>query len=320
MRVLVTGATGLIGRGVAVALMSRGDEVTVLQRRPSGLPCNEFLGDVADEHIVERAVQGQEAVIHLAAKVDVVGPWIDYQRANVEGTSVLVAACVRSSVARFVNVSSPSVAHSGAAIFGAAATPADPDAARGNYSRSKAIAELIALRADGENLAVLSIRPHLVWGAGDTQLIAPVIQRARMGRLPLIGHGTALIDTTYIDNSVDALVAAIDRCGRVHGEALVVSNGEPRPIGEILSRVCAAAGVPGPHRRIPFRFARAAGAAVENVWAFAGRTSQPPLTRFLAEQMGTAHWFDQRHTREALDWVPKISLDEGFRRLAAAAN
>jgi 2-alkyl-3-oxoalkanoate reductase len=318
MRVLVTGASGMLGRAAATALADRGDEVTVLQRRPAGLPGREVLGDVADPAVVARAVAGQDAVLHLAAKVDVTGRWAEYLRANVTGTRTVVDACRAAGVGRLVHVSSPSVAHGGAALVGVGAGPADPERARGHYSRSKAAAERLALAADAAGLAVLVVRPHLVWGPGDTQLVARIVERARAGRLPVIGSGAALVDTTYVDNAADALVAAVDACGPVHGEALVVSNGEPRPVAEVIARLCRAAGVPAPRRRVPFPVAWAAGAAVEAVWAATQRRDTPPLTRFLAEQLATAHWFDQRRTREALGWSPRTSLDEGFARLAAA--
>lgn len=315
MKILVTGASGMTGRALARALIARGDTVTVLQRRPAGLDTAELLGDIADTEFVRRAVTGHEVVVHLAAKVDVVGPWAGYQRANVNGTRSVIAACRSTGVGRLINISSPSVAHAGSALIGAGARPAHPESARSNYSRSKAVAEREALAADSPDLAVLSLRPHLIWGPGDTQLVAPIVERARVGRLPLIGGGCALIDTTFVDNAVAAMVAAIDACGPVHGEALVVSNGEPRPVAEILQRVCLAAGVPGPRGRVPLPVARAAGSAVELAWRVARRPGVPPLTRFLAEQLGTAHWFDQRRTRSALGWVPKVSIDEGFERL-----
>lgn len=317
MRVLVTGASGMLGRGTATALLARGDEVTVLQRRPAGLGCREVLGDVADPPVARRAVAGQDAVVHLAAKVDVVGPWPQFERANVFGTRTLLAASRSAGVSRFVHVSSPSVAHAGRALVGVGAQPADPGRARGNYARSKALAELAALAADSPALAVLAVRPHLVWGPGDTQLVERIVSRARAGRLPLIGSGAALIDTTYVDNAVDALVAALDACGpSAHGEALVVSNGEPRPVAEVLTRLCRAAGVRGPRGRVPWPVAYAAGAAAEAAWTLTRRRDTPPLTRFLAEQLATAHWFDQRRTREVLGWTPRVSLDAGFERLA----
>jgi 2-alkyl-3-oxoalkanoate reductase len=316
MRVLVTGASGMLGRAAATGLLERGDQVTVLQRRPAGLPCREELGDVADPAVVTRALRGQDAVLHLAAKVDVTGRWAEYVHANIDGTRAVLAACRAADVGRLVHVSSPSVAHAGTALTGVGAGSADPELARGRYSRSKAVAELDALAADSPSLAVLAVRPHLVWGPGDTQLVQRIVDRARAGRLPVIGSGAALIDTTYVDNAAAALVAAVDACGPVHGEALVVSNGEPRPVAEVLARLCRAAGVRGPRGRVPFGAAYLVGAAVEGVWAATRRRSIPPLTRFLAEQLATAHWFDQRRTRTALGWLPEVRLDEGFARLS----
>ncbi|MGY1747332.1 NAD-dependent epimerase/dehydratase family protein [Blastococcus sp. SYSU D00695] len=312
----MTGASGMLGRATAERLLARGDDVTVLQRRPSGLPCAEVLGDVADPSAVAAAVRGQDAVVHLAAKVDVTGRWTEFERANVHGTRTVVDACRAEGVGRLVHVSSPSVAHAGAALVGVGAGPAEPRRARGHYSRSKAHAELHALAADSPSLAVLVVRPHLVWGPGDTQLVGRIVERARAGRLVLIGTGAALVDTTYVDNAAAALVAAVDACGPVHGEALVVSNGEPRPIAEVLTDLCRAAGVPAPRRLVPLGVAWAAGAVAETVWWATGLRSTPPLTRFLAEQLATAHWFDQRRTRAALGWAPHVPLDEGFARLA----
>ena len=321
MRVLVTGATGMLGRGVARALADRGDRVTVLQRHPAGLGLGEVLADISDADAVLGALDGQEAVIHLAAKVNVVGPEREYQRVNVQGTRAVVDACVTAGVRRLVYVSSPSVAHSGTSLIGRGADPADPFAARGPYARSKAAAEQIALAADHGQLAVVAVRPHLVWGPGDTQLVARVVDRARRGRLVLIGSGAALIDTTYVVNGVEALLAALDRCVLARGQALVVTNGEPRPVAELLSALCRAAGAPQPTRHVPVSLARAGGAMVESLWRLTedlrteAAADDPPLTRFLVEQLSTAHWFDQRQTREVLQWEPGVSLDEGFAEL-----
>ena len=319
MRVLVTGASGLLGAGVARALAARGDDVTVLQRRPSGLGLPEVLADVADQTAVQEAVPGHDAVVHLAAKVDVTGPWTAYRHANILGTRQVLSACREAGVARLVHVSSPSVAHAGASLVGVGAEPADPARARGSYARSKAVSEQEALAADGTGrgpLSVIAVRPHLVWGPGDTQLVERVVERARRGRLPVIGTGAVLVDTTYLDNAVDAVVAALDHCPDHHGEAFVISNGEPRPVGELFGDFCAAAGVPRPRWHVPARLAVAAGGVAETVWSLRPG-EQPPLTRFLAEQLSTAHWFDQRRTREALDWVPRVTLDEGLERLTA---
>lgn len=323
VKVLVTGASGMLGAAVADALAARGDEVTVLQRRPCGLPHREILADVADARALAPAVEGQDGVVHLAAKVGVVGPWSQYAAVNIAGTDAVLAACRAAGVPRLVHVSSPSVAHAGTSLVGVPATPADPQGARGHYARSKAVAEQRALAADHEpgGPAVVAVRPHLVWGPGDTQLVGRIVARARSGRLVIVGSGAALIDTTYVTNAADALIAALDRCDAAHGQALVVSNGEPRPVAELLAALCRAAGAPPPRRAVPVALAGAGGAAVETLWGALPRlrrTGEPPMTRFLAEQLSTAHWFDQRRTREVLRWTPRVGLDAGFTALARA--
>jgi len=318
-RILVTGASGMLGAGVARALAARGDDVVVMQRRASGLGLTEVRGDVTTPADVRAAVAGCEAVVHLAAKVSLVGSMDEFRQVNVQGTANLIEAAREAGVARFVQVSSPSVAHAGSALVGADAGPADPDRARGAYARTKAEAERLALAADAPGLAVVAIRPHLVWGPGDEQLVARIQARARAGRLFLIDGGRALIDTTYVDNAVDAIIAGLDRADAdaVHGRAFVVTNGEPRMVAELLTRIAQAGGWPAPERSVPFPLARAAGWVVERAWRLLRRSGEPPMTAFLAEQLATAHWFDQRATRAALGWEPTVSLDEGFARLAA---
>lgn len=323
MKVLVTGASGLLGRITAAHVRDAGHDVRTFQRRPSGVDgVEDHRGSLTDRDDVERAVRGVDAVVHLAAKVSLAGDPADFRRVNVDGTRTLLDAARRHGVADVVHVSSPSVAHTGASIVGEDAPPADPVHASGEYARTKAEAELRVLAADGD-LRVVAIRPHVVWGPGDEQLVARVAERARAGRLPLLGHGAALIDTTYVDNAASSLVAALHRLGDadgvVRGRAYVVTNGEPRTVAELVRGICTAVGAPQPTLRVPAALARGAGAAVEAAWArlpLRSADGEPPMTRFLAEQLSTAHWFDQRRTRADLRWHPEVSIDEGLRRLA----
>lgn len=326
--VLVTGASGLLGGAVARALVARGDDVRTLQRRPSGVAgAADVLGSVTDADVVARAVEGADAVVHLAAKVSLAGAASEFHEVNVGGTRTLLGAAERAGVRRFVQVSSPSVAHLGTSLVGVPATPADPEGARGEYARTKAAAEVLALGRDVDGagpgragLRVVAVRPHIVWGPGDTQLVERVVDRAARGRLPLLGHGAALIDTLYVDNAADGMLAALDRLHDapdvVGGRAYVLTNGEPRTVADLLSGICRAAGVRPPAWRVPAGLARAAGGLVEALWRVRPGTDEPPMTRFLAEQLSTAHWFDQRATRRDLGWVPAVSMDEGLRRLA----
>ncbi|MGR0162166.1 NAD-dependent epimerase/dehydratase family protein [Paenarthrobacter nitroguajacolicus] len=317
MRVLVTGASGLLGGEVARQLNSQGHVVATFQRRPSGVDgVEDFRGSITEDEALRSALDGAEGVVHLAAKVSITGRAAEFDAVNVEGTRRLLDLAQTAGVRDVVYVSSPSVAHSGLAIVGLGAEKADPHHARGNYARTKAEAELLALAADGPDFRVAAVRPHIVWGPGDTQLVERVLARASNGRLPLLDAGAALIDTTYVDNAASAIVAALNRMEHVHGRAVVVSNGEPRPIGELLAGICTAGGVAAPSWSVPGGAARAAGAVVERLWMWAGRKEEPPMTRFLAEQLSTAHWFDQRVTRELLHWAPAVTIDEGLARLA----
>lgn len=317
MRVLVTGASGLLGREVARLLVRQGHVVATFQRRPSGVDgATDFRGSLTDGAALRRAVEGSEGIIHLAAKVSFTGRAAEFDEVNVEGTRNVLHSARAAGVRDVVFVSSPSVANSGTSIVGLGAEPADPQHAHGNYSRTKAEAELLALAADAPGFRVAAVRPHIVWGPGDTQLVERVLARASRNRLPLLDAGAALIDTTYVDNAASAIVAALHRMEFVHGRSVVVSNGEPRPVGELLAGICAAGGVAVPSWTVPGGVARAAGAVVEKLWTWTGRQEEPPMTRFLAEQLSTAHWFDQRETRKLLDWTPAVSLDEGLARLA----
>lgn len=321
MRVLVTGASGMLGGAVADRLATRGDDVTVMQRRTAGRRHTEVLGDITDPAAVRAAVTGVEAIIHLAAKVDVVGRWRDFAATNVQGTQHILDAARSEGVTRVVFVSSPSVAHSGRSIIGEGAAPADPQV-RGHYARSKAIAEQLALSSHAAGLSVTAVRPHLVWGPGDTQLVGRIVARAKAGRLAMVGSGAALVDTTYVDNAAAAIVAALDRIEFAGGQPLVVTNGEPRPIGELVADICRACGAPPPRLRVPYPLAWGLGGVIEGVTSLSQRSSlmpsieQPPLTRFLAGQLATAHWFDQRHTRSVLDWAPEVSIQQGLDTLS----
>ncbi len=321
MKVLVTGATSLLGRAVATGLVAQGSSVVTLQRRASevdGTRCVQ--GSILEPEIVATAMQGCDAVIHLAARVGIVGTWDQFHDTNVIGTEIVVTEAERAGVSGMVYVSSPSVAHGGEPLIGASAGEADPGSSRGHYATSKALAEGFALSRHEKAMQVTAVRPHLVWGPGDTQLVGRIVERARKGRLAFVGTGAALIDSTYISNAADAIIAAVDRIDHAGGRPLVVSNGEPRPIAELVNGILSAHGLPPVSLRLPKAIAFGAGWVAERVWDRARLNGEPPMTTFLAEQLGTAHWFDQQETRRILNWKPAVTVDEGLERLAAHAK
>ena len=277
------------------------------------------MGDLADPGVVARAAEGCDVVFHVAAKAGTWGPVAEYQRANVEGTRNVVAACRSQGVGRLVYTSSPSVVFNGQDmenIDESAPYPTHHDAA---YPATKAEAERLALAANDADLAVVALRPHLIWGPGDNHLVPRILARARGRRLRRIGSLPKLVDSTYIDNAADAHVQAADRLsvgGPVAGKAYFISNGEPRPVWDLVNMILNAAGLPPVGRAVPAWAALAAGTACEAVYRALGAANEPPMTRFLARELATAHWFNLAAARRDLDYRPRVSLEEGMRRLA----
>jgi len=321
VKVLVTGAGSLLMREVAIALAARGDEVVCMQRRtahfPEGMRVHQELGDIASLDAVTKAMTGCDVVVHGAARVGILGTWNEFYNTNVVGTQNVLSAARSHGISRIVHVSTPSVAHVGHSLVGAVATPAVTGHKRAFYAESKAIAEIEALNANNNSCAVVAIRPHLVWGPGDTQLVGRIVQRAEANRLAMVGSGDALIDSTYISNAVSALVAAVDAVqvgAPCAGNAYVIANGEPRTVRELMQKICDAAGVPFHPKKVPLSIALVVGSLIERIWPRIGK-GEPPLTRFVAEQLGTAHWFDPRPAAQDLKWSPTVTLDEGFLEL-----
>jgi nucleoside-diphosphate-sugar epimerase len=321
VKVLVTGSGSLLLGGIASELLRRGDEVVCLQRRPAAFVghqnAREVLADVCDADAVSLAAHGCDAIIHGAARVGVVGSQKEFYDTNVRGTENILRATEQHNISRLVFVSTPSVAHTGHSLIGAEAGEAEIGRSRSYYAESKAIAERTVLNARNDRLAVVAIRPHLVWGPGDTQLVGRIVERAASGRLAIIGTGNALVDSTYIDNAISAHIAALDALhigSDCDGKAYVVSNGEPRTVNELMRSMCESAGVPFEPRHLSLALGIRLGSLIERVWPLM-RSSEPPITRFIAEQLGTAHWFDQRPVHKDLKWAPSVTIDEGFEHL-----
>jgi 2-alkyl-3-oxoalkanoate reductase len=309
-----------LGSALARALKARGDDVRILAR--GSYPEFEGIqGDICDRAAVEKAVFGRDVVFHTAAKVGLWGRYEDYYRTNVEGTKVLLDACRRARVQRFVFTGSPSVVFDGGDCDGWDETAGYPARFDSSYSRTKALSEEIVLAANGPDLWTISLRPHLIWGPGDRHIVPRLIERGRAGKLRRIGDLDKRVDTTYIDDAVAAHVLAADRLG-VHpdpsGKAYFISSGDPRPQWEIVDGILGAAGCSPVERRLPLWAARAAAASYEALWTLLRRADEPPLTRFLVTSLTTAHWFDISAARRDLGFVPKVGFDEGLRRLKAS--
>jgi nucleoside-diphosphate-sugar epimerase len=327
MKILVTGGGGFLGQALCRGLVERGHDVISFNRgvyRPlDALGVHQRQGDLADRDAVLDAARGCEAIFHNAAKAGAWGRYDSYHRANVLGTDHVIAACRALGIGTLVYTSSPSVTHR--ATHPVAGGTADKvpygEHFKAPYAATKAIAEKAVLAANDANLATIALRPRLIWGPGDQQLLPRLVARARAGRLRLVGDGANLIDTTYIDNAAQAHFDAFDHlqpAAACAGRAYFISNGEPKPAREIINALLRAAGAPPVTKTLPFPAAYAIGAVCEAAWTLLPLRGEPPLTRFLAEQLATTHWYDMAPATRDFGYVPRVSIAEGLRRLAEA--
>ena len=311
MKILLTGGTSMLGEATARHLQEAGHNVTCFQRSDANLDLRTVRGDITDPQQVAQAVTGHDAVIHLAALVAPKASWERFQAVNVNGTRNVLAALTNCE--RFIHISSPSVAFTNRPAVNEPSLPADPTTGDG-YTRSKALAEQLVLQTADKPPTVI-LRPHLVWGPNDTQLVGRILAKADANKLFLPAGGTALIDTTYVTNAATAIAASLDACtpdSPALDTPLVVSNGEPRCVAELINGILNAAGRTPNWRPINPKLAATVGRIVETLW----RGDEPPITYFTARQLSIAHWYDQTSTRQLLNWEPEITINEGLRLLA----
>lgn len=322
MKALVTGGGGFLGGAVVRLLVERGDEVRSFSRGEhpelKRLGVTQFRGDLADREAVFNAAAGCDVVYHVAAKAGIWGKYADFHRTNVTGTENVIAACVHHGIGRLVYTGSPSVVFDGRDVEGGDESLPYPSHYEADYPRTKAMAERLVLAADSPRLATVSLRPHLIWGPGDNHLVPRIIARGKAGRLRRIGSRQCLVDTVYVENAARAHLLAADRLtpgGAVAGRPYFISNGQPLPLWEMVNRILAAAGIPPVTRGISAGAALAAGTICEGIWSMLRISGEPPMTRFVAREMATAHWFDISAARRDLSYKPEITIDEGLRRL-----
>jgi 2-alkyl-3-oxoalkanoate reductase len=323
VKVLVTGGTGFLGGAVCRRLAARGDTVTSLARSRSAaldaLGVRQVAGDVTSLDALLAALPGHDAVVHVAAKPGAWGALDEFYAANVTGTDNVIAACNLSGVRRLVHTSTPSVVHAGRDLEGVDESAPVATHFKAHYPATKAIAERHVLAANSPELATVALRPHLIWGPGDNHLLPRLVARARAGRLRFIGKVSKPIDTTYIDNAAQAHLDALDRLAPgapCAGRAYFISQGQPQPLDQVVNALLRAVGLPPETRRVPFGVAYAAGAVLEAVYGVLRLEAEPPMTRFVAEQLATAHWYDISAARRDLGYAPTVSTGDGLGRLA----
>lgn len=322
MKALVTGGGGFLGKAIVRRLRERGDIVRSFSRHAhpalTGMGVEHCRGELGDAGAVERAAEGCDIVFHVAAKAGVWGPYEEFYQANVLGTKHVIDACRRHGIKRLVYTSSPSVVFDGTDMEGVDETVPYPEHFEAFYPQTKAEAEQLVLQASDQTLATVALRPHLIWGPEDNHLVPRILERGAKGALRKIGSRECLADTIYIDNAALGHLQAADHLdvgSAVAGKAYFISQGEPMPIWDVVNRILNAGGLPPVTRTISPALAYNLGAFLEKVFVLLKLKGEPRMTRFLARELSTSHWFDLSAARQDFGYQPEVSFDEGMTRL-----
>ncbi len=319
-QVLVTGGGGFLGKALVKKLMERDYAVTSFSRHhhktlaQMGVP--QISGDLTDAAAVKRAVKGMQTVFHVAAKPGVWGHYKTYHAVNVTGTEHVIAACLSQGVKRLIYTSSPSVVFDGSDMENADESVPYPKSYLAPYPETKAAAEKLVRQAAQQGLDVIILRPHLIWGPEDNHLLPGILKRAK--RLRIVGRTDDRMDTIYVDNAALAHVLAAQKLkenSSLSGNIYFISQDDPVSKWEMVNAFLDAAGLPPIKKRVSAQTAHAAGWCFEKIYTLLGIAAEPPMSRFLAKELATSHWFDISRAKNDLGYVPEISTQEGLRRL-----
>ncbi|MBU2892989.1 NAD-dependent epimerase/dehydratase family protein [Colwellia sp. D2M02] len=333
----VTGAGGFLGRKICHFLVAAGINVTGFARgKYPGLEqagVNMVQGDISDLKALSQAMKGCDVVFHVAAKAGVWGSKQAYFSANVEGAKNIIESCHQHNIANLVYTSTPSVTFAGVDEAGVDESQPYAGSYLNYYAQSKALAEQLVLAssaittADTANttaLKTVALRPHLIWGPNDPHLVPRVLDRAAAGRLKLVGKKDKLVDTIYVDNAAYAhILAALELTQakpRCLGKAYYISNDEPITMAIMLNKILACRNLPPVSQRVPSSVAYVVGAMLEWLYLALGKKQEPVMTRFVAKQLSTAHYFDISAAKKELNYQPLFSIEQGMDRLRTSLS
>ncbi len=319
-KTLVTGGGGFLGKAIVKRLVERGENVSSFSRgfypELESMGVVQVKGDISHKDAVEKACKDIDVVFHTAAKPGVWGDYSQYHNTNFIGTKNVISACIKHNVTRLVHTSSPSVIFNDHDMEGVDESFPYPDKFPTPYTKTKALAEQSVVAASKKGLKTIIIRPHLIWGPEDNHLIPRIIKRAK--QLVKVGSKDKLVDTVYIDNAANAHILAADKLDQnkdLSGNIYFISQDQPIAMWDMINNILKAAGLDPITRTMPHGFVWLVGAILEVTYKSLNIKSEPKMTRFVADELATAHWFDISAAKKDLGYVPEVSTKEGLSRL-----
>ena len=318
------------------------------------LGVDQRLGDLRSFDYVSSACKDCDVVYHIAAFPSIVMDPRPYYETNVLGTKNVLAACLKNKARKLVYTSTQCVANTVESQEGVDESVPFAPQWLGWYQMTKAIAEQFVRAANyapwtddydfggvdlsesqfrslktkftfpspkrdpyrEDSLMTVALRPHLIWGPRDRNLVPRLIQRARAGKLTRIGDGSNLLSTIYVQNAADAHKRAADALepgGSVPGSVYYIAQEKPLNCWKWIDEILALVGEPPVSRSLSFKTAWFIGSILEKTYRLLRKKGEPVMTRFLATQLAKSYWFDTTRAKKELGFAPAVSTEEGMR-------
>lgn len=318
MKILITGGGGFLGTAIVRLLINEGHACRCVARNDyphlRAMGAKQICGDLSDMQIADQAVEGCEAIFHVAAKAGVWGKHEDYFQANVIATKNILKAAEKYSVKYLIYTSTPSVTFNGSDIENGAQSLPYAENFLTSYARTKAEAEKMVLAHPfGKTIA---LRPHLIYGPGDPHLLPRLIEKHRRGKIKRVGDGKNKVDLTYVDNAASAHIQALhafrDGNDLAHAKAYFISDDSPVNIWDFLNRSLKALGYTSIDSSISHKTARRVGALLETFHTYFRPQIEPRMTRFVADNLATSHWYDMAPAQKDFGYLPIVSQEDAF--------
>lgn len=328
MRILVTGGGGFLGTAIIKELIKNPSYIVTNFSRHSythledlGIPT--IKGDLRNKGDVDRALSfGFDVIFHVAALAGVWGKYQDYYDINFLGTKNLLESSRALGIQKFVYTSTPSVVFNKEDLMGVDETTPYATTFLNAYSETKTMAEKLVLQMNnGIDFLTCAIRPHLIWGPGDPHLFPRIIQKGKLGKLRIVGDGENLVDIIYVDNAAKAHVMAFQKLisgSSVCGQAYFVGQERPVNLWSFINQILGTVNVEPVSKFIDVHFAYKLGWLLEKVFKLLGiNRPEPPMTRFVALNLGKSHYFSHAKAKKDFGYSPEISIEEGLKRTFA---
>lgn len=319
-KVLITGGGGFLGRNIAKLLISKNYEVYSFQRNYypelEKLGVKQIIGDLLNFDQIRLALTDIKSVIHTASKVGMNGSFDDFYKANFIGTKNLIISMKEMGIKNLVYTSTPSV------VFGKddlnfvdESTPY-PKKFLSHYAHTKKLAEEYVLQSIDENFFAVALRPHLIFGPGDTNLIPRVIEARKKNKLKIVGDGKNLVDVIYVENAAYAHYLALEKLSnKISGHAYFIGQG-PVNLWTFTNQILLHFNLTSVDQKIPLNVAYTMGFLIESVLnIFKLNHIHPPMSRFIALQLGKSHYFNHDRATKELGFFNNISIQDGIKSL-----